>query len=117
MAMLVLLRRMKRGDLTAHGFRSSFRDWGAEKTSFPNEVLEMALAHAVGTRQKPPIGAAICSNDGAIWPTRGPNGARTGRPRATTWPTSNKPGARHENSQIRTMLAIGSASRNNGIVG
>ncbi|HXQ51493.1 MAG TPA: integrase arm-type DNA-binding domain-containing protein [Stellaceae bacterium] len=47
MAFLMLLRRMDRGDLTAHGFRSSFRDWAAERTSFPNDVAEMALAHTV----------------------------------------------------------------------
>jgi integrase len=47
MAFLMLLRRMGRGDLTAHGFRSSFRDWAAERTGFPAEVAEMALAHAV----------------------------------------------------------------------
>ena len=47
MAMLKLLQRMGRGDLTVHGFRSTFRDWAAEKTKFPNEVVEMALAHAI----------------------------------------------------------------------
>jgi integrase len=47
MAMLKLLARMGRGDLTVHGFRSTFRDWAAERTNFPNEVVEMALAHAV----------------------------------------------------------------------
>jgi hypothetical protein len=36
---------MDRGDLTARGFRSSFRDWAAECTNFPAEVAEMALAH------------------------------------------------------------------------
>ena len=50
MAMLMLLRRMSRGDLTAHGFRSSFRDWAAECTSFPTEVAEMALAHTVSDK-------------------------------------------------------------------
>ena len=50
MAMLVLLRRMGRDDLTAHGFRSSFRDWAAERTGFPAEVAEMALAHVVGDK-------------------------------------------------------------------
>ncbi|MFO7737768.1 MAG: integrase arm-type DNA-binding domain-containing protein [Desulfatiglandaceae bacterium] len=33
-----------------HGFRSTFRDWGAEKTDFPPEVLEMALGHAIGNK-------------------------------------------------------------------
>jgi integrase len=50
MAMLMTLRRMKREDLTAHGFRSSFRDWAAERTSFPVEVAEMALAHTVSDK-------------------------------------------------------------------
>ena len=50
MAMLVLLRRMNRSDLTVHGFRSTFRDWAAERTAYPNEVVEMALAHAVGNK-------------------------------------------------------------------
>jgi integrase len=34
-------------DITIHGLRSSFRDWAAERTSFPREVAEMALAHAI----------------------------------------------------------------------
>ena len=46
----MLLRRLKRDDLTAHGFRSTFRDWAAERTNFPSEVAEMALAHAVGDK-------------------------------------------------------------------
>jgi integrase len=50
MAMLMLLRRMGRGDLTVHGFRSSFRDWAAERTNFPREVAEMALAHTVSDK-------------------------------------------------------------------
>jgi integrase len=50
MAMLMALKRMKRTDVTVHGFRSSFRDWGAEQTAYPNEVLEMALAHTVGDK-------------------------------------------------------------------
>src|SRR5262249_36889865 len=47
MAMLTVLRRMGHVDITTHGFRSSFRDWAAELTSFPSEVVEMALAHAI----------------------------------------------------------------------
>ncbi len=47
MAMLMLLRRMGRGDLTAHGFRSTFRDWVAERTAYPREVAEAALAHTL----------------------------------------------------------------------
>jgi integrase len=33
-------------DITAHGFRSAFRDWAAERTTFPREVCEAALAHS-----------------------------------------------------------------------
>lgn len=48
MAMDMLLRRMK-VDFTVHGFRSSFRDWAGEETSFPREVAEQALAHTIGS--------------------------------------------------------------------
>jgi integrase len=50
MAMLMTLRRMGYAELTAHGFRSTFRDWCAERTNFPAEVAEMALAHVVGDK-------------------------------------------------------------------
>ena len=50
MAMLALIRRMGRGDFTVHGFRSSFRDWCAERTNFQSEIAEMALAHVVGSK-------------------------------------------------------------------
>jgi len=48
-AIEMLLRRMKvKGEATIHGFRSSFRDWAGDETSFPREVAEAALAHVVG---------------------------------------------------------------------
>ncbi len=47
MAMLQLLRRMGRRDLTSHGFRSTFRDWAAECTNHPREIAEAALAHTL----------------------------------------------------------------------
>ena len=50
MAFLMLLRRMGRGDLTAHGFRSTFSDWCSERTNFPAAVREMALAHTVSDK-------------------------------------------------------------------
>lgn len=50
MALLAVLRRMGRDDLTSHGFRSSFRDWAAEETEFQSEVVEMALAHTIGNK-------------------------------------------------------------------
>ncbi|HEX2448005.1 MAG TPA: integrase arm-type DNA-binding domain-containing protein [Methyloceanibacter sp.] len=50
MAMATLLRRMGRDDITVHGFRSTFRDWAAERTAYPNHVVEMALAHVIGDK-------------------------------------------------------------------
>jgi integrase len=50
MTFLTLLRRMGRDDLTAHGFRSTFRTWAAERTNFPREVIEAALAHTIGNK-------------------------------------------------------------------
>ena len=67
MAMLALIERMNERraaaglprwtdpmkgnkDVVPHGFRSTFRDWASERTNFPNEVVEMALAHAVGDK-------------------------------------------------------------------
>jgi integrase len=47
MALEMVLRRMKQ-DVTVHGFRSAFRDWAGERTHFPREVAEAALAHLVG---------------------------------------------------------------------
>jgi integrase len=46
---MVFLKALERMglDVTAHGFRSTFRDWAAERTRFPSEVAEMALAHAI----------------------------------------------------------------------
>ncbi len=47
MTFLALLRRMGRSDVTAHGFRSTFKDWVSEETDYRGEVSEMALAHVV----------------------------------------------------------------------
>ena len=48
MTLTAVLRRMGRSDITAHGFRSTFRDWCSEHTNYPRDVAEMALAHAIG---------------------------------------------------------------------
>ena len=50
MAMLQLLRGIRGDGATVHGFRSSFRDWAAERTSLPREVVEAALAHVIGDK-------------------------------------------------------------------
>jgi len=50
MAMLKVLKRMGRGDLTVHGYRSTFRDWAAEQTAYPHEMAEMALAHTIDNK-------------------------------------------------------------------
>lgn len=50
MSMTMQLRRMKRGDITVNGFRSTFRDWTAEQTSFPHQTSEHALAHQISNK-------------------------------------------------------------------
>lgn len=50
MAMTMLLRRMDCGQITVHGFRSAFRDWASEQTSFPHETCEHALAHRISDK-------------------------------------------------------------------
>jgi integrase len=50
MAMEMVLRRMKIENATVHGFRSSFRDWAGNVSSFPREVAETALAHVIGDK-------------------------------------------------------------------
>ena len=47
MAMLELLRGMNGNGYTVHGFRSAFSDWARERTGYPRDVIEMALAHAI----------------------------------------------------------------------
>jgi integrase len=46
--MLGVLNTMGRTGIVVHGFRSTFRDWAAEATAYPNHVVEQALAHTVG---------------------------------------------------------------------
>jgi integrase len=50
MAMEKVLQRMGINDATVHGMRSSFRDWSAETTAFPSDVVEMALAHGIANK-------------------------------------------------------------------
>ena len=47
MALTAVMRRMGRTEVP-HGFRSTFRDWAAERTNYPRDLAEMALAHAIG---------------------------------------------------------------------
>ena len=47
MAIAMLLRRMGHGHVTTHGFRSTFRDWAGDATSYPRELIEQALAHTI----------------------------------------------------------------------
>jgi integrase len=48
MALAMVLRRLNLENVTVHGFRSAFRDWAGNETSFSREIAESALAHAVG---------------------------------------------------------------------
>lgn len=50
MALSQLLKRMGRGDITVHGFRSTFRDWAGDMTQFAREEVEMALAHTLASK-------------------------------------------------------------------
>ncbi|MDP3010179.1 MAG: hypothetical protein Q8N30_14060 [Methylococcales bacterium] len=50
---------MERTDITVHGFRSTFRDWAAETTAYPSEVVEMALAHTIKNQTEAAHGAVI----------------------------------------------------------
>jgi integrase len=47
-ALWKVLYRMQAQNITVHGFRSTFRDWAADRTNYPNHVVEMALAHTIG---------------------------------------------------------------------
>jgi integrase len=49
MAMAATLQRMGRNDITVHGFRSTFRTWAGERTRYPAHVIEMCLAHNIGS--------------------------------------------------------------------
>ncbi|MEO8722961.1 MAG: integrase arm-type DNA-binding domain-containing protein [Sphingobium sp.] len=50
MAMAMLLRRMSYSHVTTHGFRSTFRDWAGDATSYPRELVEQALAHTIESK-------------------------------------------------------------------
>jgi len=59
-ALLSLLRRMGYARrITAHGFRSTFRDWAAEQTNHPHEVCEMALAHTIPNKAEAAYSAMV----------------------------------------------------------
>lgn len=64
MSLTAVLRRMEVGDLTQHGFRSTFRIWAAEQTNHPREVCEHALAH------KLPDSVEAAYQRGTLWPKR-----------------------------------------------
>jgi integrase len=49
MSLAAVLKRMKI-DVVPHGFRSTFRDWCGERTNYPHEVAEMALAHTIQSK-------------------------------------------------------------------
>ena len=59
MALLELLRGLRPG-LTVHGFRSTFRDWAAERTNYPNHVAEKALAHKIPDKVEAAYRVASC---------------------------------------------------------
>lgn len=48
MAMSKMLKLLGRGDITVHGFRSTFKEWASDRTAFPREIIEQAMGHLVG---------------------------------------------------------------------
>ena len=50
MALLEMLRGLTGNNLTVHGFRSTFMDWGHETTAYPKELMDIALAHSVSDK-------------------------------------------------------------------
>jgi integrase len=58
MALLMMLRAMRRVDITAHGFRSSFSDWASEVSPFSGELRETALAHTIQNKAERAYGSA-----------------------------------------------------------
>jgi integrase len=70
-ALLALLKRMNRSDVTVHGFRSAFRDWVSEATNFPNDAAELALAHKVADKVEARLSARLhvqqaAADDGSL---------------------------------------------------
>ena len=50
MALINVLKRLGHGNVTPHGMRAAFSTWAAERTAFPSEVVELALAHVTGSK-------------------------------------------------------------------
>ena len=65
MSLAKLLKRIGRSGITVHGCRSSFRDWCAETTAYPNRLRRWRLPTSSATRRRPLIAAAIFSRSGA----------------------------------------------------
>lgn len=64
MSLTAVLKRMGRRELTQHGFRSTFREWAGETTSYQREVIEHALAHQLADK------AEAAYQRGTLWPKR-----------------------------------------------
>jgi integrase len=96
-ALLAVLRRLGHGDLTVHGFRSSFRDWAGEATAHPREVIESALAHRLKDKAEAAyargdlfVKRRRLMEDWAEWLGRG-DGATVHRLRGTDDPAADRP--------------------------
>ncbi len=64
MSLTAVLKRMGRNGVTQHGFRSTFREWAGETTSYQREVIEHALAHQLADK------AEAAYQRGTLWPKR-----------------------------------------------
>ena len=53
MSLIAIMKRMPAySQYVPHGFRSTFRDWAAETTDYPNETVELALAHTIKNKSE-----------------------------------------------------------------
>ena len=80
--MAMLMRSLRAGQFTVHGFRSSFRDWAAE-TGVVFEVAEASLAHAIGSNVTRSYLQTTISNAGGQSWLGGRTSSAAGMP--TTW--------------------------------
>ena len=91
MAMAAVLKRMGRGNITVHGFRSSFRDWAAERTTTRITWSRWRWPTLSARRSRPLIGAVIYStNVASLWPTGRATAGLSGAMRSTSCPCAGK---------------------------
>ncbi len=91
-----------RDTATAHGFRSTFRDWGGELGDYPNELLELAIAHAVGDKVEAAYrrGKMLAKRHELMMDWERYCGSATGGPTATNKATANAGGKKKMRASV-----------------